>query len=113
MLKYFPSDIKPEYPLSETIEDNSITSKFEDGSVQSRRKFTRNRISYKLKFNLSESDYEVLKEFIKKDACYGANVIRWQHPVTREFVDARIAKVGAAEYNTQDRWTLELELQEV
>ena len=44
----FPEIANPDYPFTLVPEDNSISSTFEDGTVQSRVKFTRSRDSYQL-----------------------------------------------------------------
>ena len=65
----FPDIQLPMYPLEETYEDTSITSKFEDGSVQSRSKFTRSRGSWTLKWSyLPSREYNILLDFVKNKA---------------------------------------------
>ena len=64
----FPEIRAPSYPIGMEVEDNSLRSNFEDGSMQSRVKFTRSRAKYTLKWNsLPQDEYEILYEFITKE----------------------------------------------
>lgn len=115
----FPNISKPSYPLSIETENNSLTSKFEDGTVQSRPKFTRSRRTFTVKWNdLPNNEYLVLDNFIRNVVNYSAETFLWVNPATyllseQETIEVRINNVGKAEMSTLDRWSVELTLQEV
>lgn len=76
---YFPLDIKaPAFPFEEESEDTSIISRFEDGSQQSRRYFTRSRRKWTLTYNnIPRLDYLKLMHFVKNIAKFSANAFYW------------------------------------
>ena len=76
---YFPMDIKaPAFPFEEEHEDTSIISKFEDGSQQSRRYFTRSRRKWTLTWNnIPRKDYLKLMHFVKEIAHFSAVAFYW------------------------------------
>lgn len=110
----WPSTISnPEYPLEEEYEDTSITSKFEDGSVQARPKFTRSRDTYKLHWGgMPTSEYTVLKDFVKNQAKFSAVDFTWTHPESGETHDVRITKFSG-KLTKLSYWEVDVELQEV
>lgn len=72
----FPEIRAPSYPIGMEVEDNSLRSNFEDGSMQSRVKFTRSRAKYTLKWNsLPQDEYEILYEFITKKSSIRRRVL--------------------------------------
>lgn len=108
----FPTLPNPEYPFEPEYEDNSITSQFEDGTVQSRRKFTRSRTSWTLKWNsMKQSDFSVLENFIKNIACFKANTFNWINPA-----DGKTYTVRSIDFKARlkfvNYWEVELKLQE-
>lgn len=71
----------PNYPVEPKDEDNSIATEYEDGSVQSRVKFTRSRKIFKLQYDvLPETDYNILHNFIVNVAKFKANIFTWHNP---------------------------------
>lgn len=115
----FPNISKPSYPLSIGLENNSIMSKFEDGTVQSRPKFTRSRRTFKVKWNgLPNDEYLLLENFIRNEAKYSAETFLWKNPATynttnEEIVEVRIIEAPEAQMTVLNRWDVELTLQEV
>lgn len=115
----FPNISKPSYPLSIGLEDNSLKSKFEDGTVQSRPKFTRSRRTFKVNWkSLPNDEYLILEKFIRKTVKYSAETFLWVNPATyntpeEETIEVRIESVGEASMSTLDKWDVELTLQEV
>jgi phage-related protein len=110
----FPTITNPSYPLGEEPENNALVSNFEDGSVLTRTKFTRNRYTYSLKWNdLPNDEYQTLKDFIINSAKYTVNSFMWTHPLTGVVKEVRISEVSKAELNGLNYWTVELKLQEV
>ena len=64
---YFPDIRAPGWPFVEQHEDTSLRTKFEDGSMQTRSKFTRSRRKWTLHWNnLPRRQYLVLVHFITK-----------------------------------------------
>ena len=115
----FPNISRPSYPLSIETENNSLASKFEDGTVQSRPKFTRSRRTFSVKWNgLPNNEYMILDKFIRETVKYSAETFLWVNPATyntdsEETIEVRITNVGKAEMSTLDKWNVELTLQEV
>lgn len=108
----FPTLPNPEYPFEPEYEDNSITSQFEDGTVQSRRKFTRSRTTWTLQWNgMKQSDFSVLENFVKNVAHFKANTFNWLN-----IVDNHTYTVRCIEFKSKlkfvDYWEVELKLQE-
>lgn len=115
----FPTQISaPSYPFKEKLEDNSLRSQFEDGSVQSRRKFTRSRDTYTVTWeSMPNSEYQILKSFIKNTVHYSAEKFSWPYPkvsgTTTSNVVVRINSVESTECTQLNYWKVTLELQEV
>ena len=110
----FPEIRAPSYPIGMEVEDNSLRSNFEDGSMQSRVKFTRSRAKYTLKWNsLPQDEYEILYEFITKKVKYSAKSFNWTNHATNKEIEVRITNVSNVELSTLDYWTITLELTEV
>lgn len=110
----FPEIRPPSYPIGMEVEDNSLRSNFEDGSMQSRVKFTRSRAKYTLKWNsLPQDEYDVLYEFITKTVKYSAQSFNWTNPATNKEIEVRITNVSGIELSTLNYWTITLELTEV
>lgn len=109
----FPSTIpNPEYPFKVEYEDNSITSKFEDGTVQSRLKFTKSRRTWTLRWNgLKQTYYSTLENFIVNQAKHQAVVFNWRIPTTNTTVAVRCIKFDA-EMAFINNWNVEIQLQE-
>lgn len=109
----FPSTIpNPEYPLKVEHEDNSITSKFEDGTVQSRLKFTKSRKTFTLTWNgLPQTHYDTLENFIVNTVKHAALVFSWTNPANNTTYNVRCTKFDA-EIRFINYWNVELELQE-
>ena len=115
----FPNISRPSYPLNIDTENNSLMSKFEDGTVQSRPKFTRSRRTFTVKWNgLPNKEYLILDKFIRETVKYSSETFSWVNPATyntdsEETLEVRIINVGKAEMSTLDMWDVELTLQEV
>lgn len=111
----FPSDIvSPSWPFTVEYEDTSITSKFEDGSMQSRSKFTRSRRKWNLKWkNISQTDFDKLMDFVVNTAKFAAHSFMWLVPDTDTRVEVRITSVGKWSNDDTVYWNGSLELTEV
>ena len=110
----FPDIMKPSYPLGQEIEDNSLRSKFDDGSMQSRRKFTRSRAKYIVTWDsLPQKEYDILYNFITKEIFYSAVSFLWTNPATEKEIEVRLTNVTDVELTTINYWKITLELTEV
>lgn len=111
----FPKTIpEPDYPLTITLEDNSISSKFEDGTVQSRRKFTRSRSTYNIQWNSLETEHvNVLLHFIKDVIHFKALTFLWKNPLTGKTQEVRCIEAGDPQMKFMDRWSVSIKLQEI
>lgn len=116
----YPTNIKdPAHPFECEYEDNSIITKFEDGSQQSRRKFTRSRRKWTLNYNhIPRADYLTLMNFISQTACFASNVVSWVNTdslddTTPETVQVRITNVGKWTNDALHYWSGTVELTEV
>jgi hypothetical protein len=116
----FPSNITPPaWPFECEYENNSLITKFEDGSQQSRRKFTRSRRKWTLKWNhIPRSEYLTLMTFISQTVSFSARSFNWvntdslddAHPET---VEVRITHVGKWTNDALHYWSGTIELTEV
>ncbi len=116
----FPTNIQaPTYPYECEYEDNSIISKFEDGTQQSRKKFTKSRRKWTLKWeNMSREDYKILMNFIVNTVSFSALSFQWveadsKDDTTPETVTVRVTKVGKWTNNALHYWGGTIELTEV
>ena len=125
----FPNISKPSYPFKEKIEDNSLRSRFEDGSMQGRRKFTRSRDTFTVTWkHLPDNEYRILKHFVKNVIYYSAMEFLWEYPkfdVNRDLfrldndifneklLTVRLINFQDAQCDNLDFWDVTIELQEV
>lgn len=77
----FPNIKAPAYPFGAKIEDVSLQSKMEDGTVVSRARFTRARETFILNWSaLPDADYSLLRTFFKTTVKGGSESFNWTHP---------------------------------
>lgn len=109
----FPSSIpNPEYPFKVDHEDNSIKTQFEDGTVQSRRKFTKSRKTWILKWeSLKQNYYDTLENFIVNQVHHSAVVFNWLNPADNRTYAVRCIKFDS-ELRFINYWNVELQFQE-
>ena len=123
---YFPDIRAPGWPFVEQHEDTSLRTKFEDGSMQTRSKFTRSRCKWTLHWNnLPRRQYLVLVHFITKVVKFSAKSFIWVNPDSygfvygeeldphREEVEVRITRVGEWKNEAMRYWSGDIELTEV
>lgn len=111
----FPTIQQPTFPLKIEYENTSIMSEFEDGSVQSRNKFTRSRRTFTISWDfLSQNDYTTLFGFIKNTCKFSALPFNWVNPQSNETIEVR-ATGGFDTWQLRETnyWSGELTLQEV
>lgn len=110
----FPSIEPPVYPLEEQYEDNSISSAMEDGTVTGRRKFTKSRTTWTLKWTaLPDSDHTLLMDFIRKTVYFKSLSFAWTNPQTETTHEVRVASVDTWSQNVSDTWSGGLTITEV
>jgi phage-related protein len=110
----FPKIANPDYPFTVEPEDNSISSTFEDGTVQSRLKFTRSRDSYQLTWsNMSADDFKKLFSFIKNEAHFRALTFQWTNPLTGDTHEVRCMEFTNLSNTRLNFWSARIKLQEV
>lgn len=117
---YYPTNIKaPAYPFDCEYENNSIISKFEDGTQQSRRKFTRSRRKWTLHYNhIPRGDYLILMNFIANTVAFSSLSCKWTNTdsvddTTPEVVEVRVTNVGDWTNDVLHYWSGTVELTEV
>ena len=123
---YWPDNLPaPAWPFEEEFENTSITSKFEDGSMQSRSKFTRSRRKWTLTWNaITRKDYLRLMDFVVHKAKFSANSFMWTDPDSidaaydymnpdEELVEVRITNVEKWSNKALSYWSGTIELTEV
>lgn len=116
----FPTGIKlPAYPFECEYENNSIISKFEDGSQQSRMKFTKSRRKWTLNYNhIPREDYLILMNFIANVVHFSARSFNWtdtdsMDDDTPETIEVRVTDVGKWTNDAMHYWSGSIELTEV
>lgn len=111
----FPTNItNPSYPLGVEYENTSIMSNFENGYVQSRRKFTRSRRKFSLTWNkIKNEEYQIISDFIVNVAQFSANAFYWKNPVDNVVYFVRCTSYPKAEMQEIDLWNVSLEFTEV
>ncbi len=108
------SIMNPSDDFGKDYEDNSIKSNYEDGSVQSRVKFTRSRDIFTLKWpKMPDAQFTVFDDFVKNQAKFSANTFLWTNPKTAVQAEVRIYEKPTAKVSGYKRWNVELKLQEV
>lgn len=118
---YFPADIKqPAFPFECEYEDNSIVSKFEDGTQQSRKKFTRSRRKWTLQWNhIPREDYLKLMRFVSETVSFAALSFNWVNTDSvddtggSEIVEVRVTNMGKWTNDAYHYWSGSIEITEV
>ncbi len=118
MIIIFPKIAVPSYKESGVmLEKSFIATQMENGIVLTRRRFTKERETWELKWNaLIQDEYETLMDFIKNTVHYGAISFSWENPWNSKTYTVRIVEVskwniiGGAKC---DYWTGSITLQEV
>lgn len=75
----FPDIQEPSYGSTVDLEDTSIKSKMENGTIKARRKFTKSRKTWVLKWdNLPMADYLILARFLTDTCFFAAIPFEWK-----------------------------------
>ncbi len=104
----------PLYPLKTTREDNVIRSSFDAGYDQTRRRYTRTRPAYDLKWTaLRTSDYQILAAFFDNTLKDGSLSFIWMHPITKEVGEYRFVSPIDASLSAPDLWDVSAKIRRV
>ena len=108
----FPSLPAPTYPLTISTEDPALKSDFENGSQQTRPKFTRQRQAWGLSWNaLTTADRETLAAFFITTAG-GSLSFLWTEPVTSTPIEVRFISFTETQLSP-DLYTVSITIREV
>lgn len=112
---YYPDTLPPpNYPLGEEPEDSVLRSKFEDGTVQTRQKFTRVRTTFTVVYdNLPDEYKRTLETFFKTTVKGGALAFYWTHPQSGEVKNVRFTEPPKFDLTLIKYWNVSFSLQEV
>ncbi len=110
----FPELEPPDYPLTETPEEAVLRSSAEDGSVQTRPKFTRNRFTFEVAWNhLPNESKAILEDFYRNTTKNGALSFDWTNPTNAKTYLVRFTKPPNFKAVLLHYWTVSITLQEV
>jgi hypothetical protein len=111
----FPSlTVPPSYPLEEELEDSTIRSPFEDGTQQSRLKYTRNRYTFVVNYDLLPTvDKNSLNTFVTDTVSKGADSFSWGHPVTGTTHTVTFAEIPRFSYIMNGYYKTSFKIREV
>ena len=105
----------PSYPLAVELEDNVLRSKSENGYVITRLKYTRQRKTWPVIRwgSMSREDWLALLRFYQEDAAFGSLIFEWTDPSDDEVYFVRFAEPPKSELIVQNRYQVEIRLEEV
>ena len=92
----WPDVTLPSYGTTEDVEDTSIRSTFEDGTIQARRKYTKSRKTWVLKWdNMPYSEYVTLMDFLQNTVYFSAKPFEWTSTIDGKTYVVRFAEKEA------------------
>lgn len=111
----WPSSIAaPEYPLDETLEDAVIRSTMEDGTIKTRPRFTRNRLTFELSWStMPEEQKQDLETFLRTTTKNGSKIFNWTHPSSGKNYEVRFSEMPKFILKVKSYWQVTVKLQEV
>lgn len=99
--------------LEETTPDPAIRSEFEDGSVQTRPRFTRMRRRWTLSWaNIKKSQYEILRDFYMNQKG-GSLSFSWPNPMNGVMFTVRFVGELTAKTTELDFYAVTVKLEQV
>ena len=99
--------------LEETTPDPAIRSEFEDGSVQTRPRFTRMRRRWTLSWaNIKKSQYEILRDFYMNQKG-GSLSFSWPNPMNCVMFTVRFVGELTAKTTEVDFYAVTVKLEQV
>lgn len=94
----WPSITAPAYGTTEDVEDTSLRSTFEDGTTQARRKFTKSRKTWVLKWDsLPYKEYNTLMDFLQNKTYFSAKPFNFTSPIDGKTYTCRFVEKEAFE----------------
>lgn len=111
----FPAGIRnPDYPLDEQLADPTLRSEYEDGSQQTRPKFTRIRKIFTVEWNsLPDTEKELLVDFYCNTVKAGAEAFDWMDPVSGKQYAVRFGAAPKIKAKMLHYYTVSITLNEV
>ena len=111
----FPADIpNPAYPLKITRENNVIRSSSDAGYTITRRKYTKTRKTYELKWTaLKSSLRNMLIDFYDSKTQSGALSFIWKYPVTNEEIEVRFTQPPEESLTAPNLYSISCSVMEV
>lgn len=111
----FPAGIRnPDYPLDEQLADPTLRSEYEDGSQQTRPKFTRIRKIFAVEWNsLPDTEKELLVDFYCNTVKAGAEAFDWTDPVSGKLYAVRFGSAPKIKAKMLHYYTVSITLNEV
>ena len=110
----FPDIQKPSFPLDDEIEDSTIRSEMDDGTVVTRLRFTKIRHTYTLNWDaLPDADYQELVTFLTETVKMGALSFSWTNPRDSTVHTVRLKSMGKFSGKAVNIWSGSITLQEV
>ena len=105
----------PSSPLAVELEDNVLRSKSENGYVITRLKYTRQRKTWPVIRwgSMSREDWLALLRFYQEDTAFGSLIFEWTDPSDDEVYFVRFAEPPKSELIVQNRYQVEIRLEEV
>jgi hypothetical protein len=102
----FPDIQKPSYQYDISPEDPGIMTQMEDGSIVSRARFTRSRLTYLYHWNaMPDADKVTLLNFYQNTVKGVSQICTWNG------IDGRISSLRLSK-STPNHWAVELAFQE-
>lgn len=108
----FPTLPAPAFDIPVDTENSALRSKFENGSVQTRAKFTRQRRSWSLSWpGLSKTNRETLHAFYLTTKG-GSQAFTWTETEANENITVRFTSFKETQ-RTTGRWAVSVQIEEV
>lgn len=99
----------PNYPLTEGIEDPAIKTKSEAGYVTTRKKYTKQNVSFGVTYSmLTDTDKDTLRTFY--DTVETVDTFTWTHPYTSQTYTVRFDGVPSFELTDNNMWSVSFTL---
>jgi hypothetical protein len=110
----WPDILNPSYGTTIDVEDTSLTSSMSDGVVQGRRKFTKSRKTWELKWDaLPTAQYLTLMDFIQNTVYFAALSFSWTCPLDGKTYTVRYSGKDKFETKAVGRLSGSISLTEV
>lgn len=113
----FPTTIrKPSYGITPEWDRPILESPFEDGSVQTRVKYTKGRDSFTIPWeHITQAEYDNLENFYKVTTAFGSLPFTFELPkaVGVKTITCRFVEKPTATLSSYDSWKVSIKVQEV